>query len=237
LYSNQSLLGLWPDAEQTWKLIEGKHGEQRRIYRNGDAESDFARSQYWQGTLKEQHLIDAERLVRDGRNRSSIRALHWLRGEWELANENWKAARESFQTAIAMAREKCIQDAESETCLVLAKWKLKGLSIGEVRAELTRLEAFRQPAHRRLAMLMFAVGEDSRAKEHAVAAYKWAWASGEPYVRRYELNQTIELLKQLKTPVPTLPQYDPTRDIQIPHEGAIRSAIEKLRGRTRDTSR
>jgi hypothetical protein len=26
-------------------------------------------------------------------------------------------------------------------------------------------------------------------KKHALAAYKWAWADGEPYVHRYNLNK------------------------------------------------
>ncbi len=64
---------------------------------------------------------------------------------------------------------------------------------------------------------------------HALAAYRWAWADGEPYVYRYELIKTTELLEQMKVPVPVLPPYDPTKDEPFPREADVRAAIEKLK--------
>ena len=64
---------------------------------------------------------------------------------------------------------------------------------------------------------------------HALAAYKWAWADGEPFVHRYELTKTTELLRQLNVPIPNLPPYDPAKDEPLPWEADVRAAIEKLR--------
>ena len=60
-------------------------------------------------------------------------------------------------------------------------------------------------------------------------AYRWAWADGEPYVNRYELTKTTELLEQMNVPIPDLPPYDPAKDEPFPWEADVRAAIEKLR--------
>ena len=74
-----------------------------------------------------------------------------------------------------------------------------------------------------------AIGDTEQAKHHALAAYKNAWADGEPYVDRYELTQTTELLRQMNVPIPNLPPYDPAKDEKLPWENEVRAAIEKLR--------
>jgi hypothetical protein len=80
-------------------------------------------------------------------------------------------------------------------------------------------------------MLWLAIGDTEKAKHHALAAYKDAWADGEPYVDRYELSQTTELLRQMNVPIPNLPPYDPTKDEKLPWEDEVRAAIEKLRAK------
>jgi len=91
------------------------------------------------------------------------------------------------------------------------------------------LAQLRQPAYRFLAQLWLALGEYEQAKKHALAAYKWAWADGEPYVNRYEVTKTTELLQQMNVPIPNLPPYDPDKDEPFPWEADVRAAIEKLR--------
>ncbi|GEM_PF-3111220 len=68
-------------------------------------------------------------------------------------------------------------------------------------------------------------GDPAQAKPHALAAYRWAWADGEPYVHRYELTRTTELLQQMNVPIPNLPP----KDEPFPWEADVRAAIEKLR--------
>ena len=48
-------------------------------------------------------------------------------------------------------------------------------------------------------------------------------------MRRYELTQTTELLRQMNVPIPNLPPYDPAKDEKLPWEDEVRAAIEKLR--------
>lgn len=128
-----------------------------------------------------------------------------------------------------MARERRLVDAESETGLALAKHHLEQLTGEAAHREAERLAQLRQPAHRYLALLWLAIGDCDKAQQHALAAYKWAWADGEPYVNRYELTKTTELLQQMSVPIPQLPPYDPAKDEAFPWEAEVRDVIEKLR--------
>jgi hypothetical protein len=75
------------------------------------------------------------------------------------------------------------------------------------------------------------IGDREQATKHSLDAYKWAWADGEPYVRRYELNKSRALLEKLGVPVPDLSPYDPSKDGKFPCEDEVAAAIEKLRAK------
>ncbi len=120
-------------------------------------------------------------------------------------------------------------DEHSETGLALAKFHLG--KIADVQPEAKRLSQLCDPSHRLLAQLWLAIGDPTKAKHHALAAYKWAWADGEPFVRRYELTKSAELLGQLRVPIPELLPYDPTKDELFPWEEEVSAAIAKLRGK------
>ena len=156
----------------------------------------------------------AERLATEGKNRSTTSDLHRLRTQWRLEQGEWALAAASFAEAVRMARESGILDSNSETGLALAKHHLGQLSAPPQEAE--RLAQLREPSHRYLAMLWQAIGNLDQAKHHALAAYKWAWADGEPYVNRYELAKTTELLQQSNIPIPNLPPYDPAERRTLP---------------------
>jgi hypothetical protein len=74
-----------------------------------------------------------------------------------------------------------------------------------------------------------ALGDLEQAKHHALAAFRWAWADGDPYVNRYELTKTTELLQQMGVPIPQLPPYDPAKDEPYSWETDVRAAIERFR--------
>lgn len=224
----QSILGKWAEAKTTWRLLDPMGRDwSRAVYRPGNAELVYALFQYRKGTLQETHLATAEQLAAEGKNRTTIRSLYWLRGAWRLEQGEWALAAASFAEAVRMARERSIVDAESETGLALAKHHLGQLA--EPQREAERLAQLRKPAHRLLAQLWLALGDHEQAKHHALAAYRWAWADGEPYVNRYELTRTTELLQQMNVPIPNLPPYDPAKDEPFPWEADVRAAIEKLR--------
>ncbi len=199
----------------------------RAIYRPGDAKYDYAVFQFDKGDLTNEHLKRAEQRAKAGKNRAVIRGLHRLRGEWHLQQGRYTPAAESLQEAVRMARESGRVDAGSETQYALARMHLDQLSNSSNEAE--RLARIRKPAHRHLAELWLAIGDLEKAIKHARLAYEWAWADGEPYVHRYELNMAKALLRKLGVEAPILPPYDPAKDEKLPWEDEVAAAIDKLR--------
>ena len=231
LFAYQSRFGQWREAASTWQKLDPMGRDwSRSAYRQGDAEYWFAVNQFLQGRLQEEHLTTVEQLAGNDRNRGKLRDIWRLRGEWRLEQQEWELAAESFHDALSMARERGLTDAESETGLALAKLQLKQFhSPDEARHEAERLSALRESAHQYLAMLWREIGDLEQAKKHALAAYKRAWADGEPYVHRYDLNKATELLRELNAPIPDLPPYDPAKDEPFPWEADVRKAIAKLK--------
>ena len=224
-------LGQWPAASETWRLLDpmGRNWG-RNSYRQGAAEWLFARAQFWQGHLQEEHLSTAATLAEQDHNRSTIRKVHALRGDWRLEQGAWAQAAASFSQAIAMAREVRYVDAASEAGLALAKVRLHQLTGDEACSEAQRLAQLRHfadrgQANRYLARLWQVLGELNQAKHHALAAYTLSWADGEPYVFRYELTKATELLHELGVPLPNLPPYDPAKDEPFPLEADLRAFI------------
>jgi tetratricopeptide (TPR) repeat protein len=223
-----ALIGQWQRAEAVWELLNpmGRDWD-RAIYRPGDAEWCNAAFHFQHEDMTEEHLGQAESLAKAGKNRTAVRDVHALRGLWHLEHQRWALAAESFHEAVRMAREVGQSNASSETGLALAKFHLG--QIANPRHEAEQLASAKDPNSRLLAELWLAIGDPELARKHALAAYKWAWADGEPYVNRYELNKTTALLQRLGVEVPTLPPYDPAKDKKLPWEDEVRAAIEKLR--------
>jgi hypothetical protein len=126
-----------------------------------------------------------------------------------------------------MARSVGQHDATAEALLAFSRIKLG--QIHEPQQEVERLSRVQKPDHRALAELWLLIGNKDQAAKHALEAYDWGWADGEPSVHRYELTKTIEILRRLDVPIPNLPPYDPTKDEKLPWEDEVRAAIEKLR--------
>lgn len=224
-------IGQWSDAEAMWQLLDPMGRDwPRAIYRLGMAELYYATFRFWQGELKKEQLDHAEQLAKAGKNRPSVRSLHRQRGEWRLEQGEYALAADSLHEAVRMAREVSLIDAnamQAETQLSLARFHLGQLS--DPCQEAQQLAKARKPYHSGLADLWLAIGDREQAKEHARAAYEWAWADGEPYVHRYELNKARDLLEELGEEIPDLPPYDPAKDEKFPWEDEVAAAIDKLR--------
>ena len=125
VFQIESILGRWDAADEAWCLLDpmGRVWS-RLLYREGRAEQLFSLSQFWQSTLEEEHLDQAERLAKMAKNRNTQRTLHRLRGAWRLEQRNWVQAAASFQEAVRMARERRLLDSVSEAGLMLAKLHL-----------------------------------------------------------------------------------------------------------------
>ncbi|HXB71217.1 MAG TPA: DUF4062 domain-containing protein [Candidatus Acidoferrales bacterium] len=228
LFRHLARIGQWSDAKAIWDLLDpmGRNWA-RAIYRPGETEYEYAQFRFWQGDLREEHLPHAEQLAMAGKNRRTVRLLHSLRGEWNLERGEWALATESLHEAVSIARAVGQTDAHAETRLALARFQLGQLS--DPRREAEQLASARRPPHRALADLWLAIGDREQATKHALAAYTWAWADGEPYVHRYALNKARALLQKLGVEIPNLPPYDPAKDEKFPCEDEVAAAIEKLR--------
>jgi Domain of unknown function (DUF4062) len=220
--------GRWDEAEEMWNLLDPMGRDwPRPIYRPGNAE--YIRLElllFPRGCLTAGDLDGVERLARTGQNRREIRRLQRLRGKWQLSRGEYALAAESLRDAIRMAREAGFPDPESETLLALARFRAGQLPAA--REEAQRLSSGRDPAHLPLAELWHALGETQQACKHAKAAYRHAWADGEPYVRKHALDNAKNLLQQLGEDVPALPAYDPAQEPKNPREDEIEAAITEL---------
>ncbi len=230
-----SRIGRWAEAEAILNfhgpasIGQPRGGRARKRQRLFAGKTAFAYAQFhfWRGDLKEEDLAHAEQLVNVEKDRVSIRGLHRLCGEWQLEQGRWELAVDSLRQAVRMARETGKSDIAAEAHLALAKFRLNQLH--DLRLEAERLSSARNPSHRALADLWLAQGDHERAQKHALAAYTWAWADGEPYVQRYELNKARALLEGLGVTVPNLPPYDLWKDEKLPWEDDVVAAIERLR--------
>ena len=223
-----SAKGLWAEAKAMWLLLDPMGRDwPRALYRPGEAEFVYAELQLYHGTLNEAHLVSAEALARAGKTRFIIRQLHLLRGKWQIEQSEWTLAAESLHEAVRMAREIGKADVTAEALLLLAKFHLRQLAAPRDEAE--QLATAKEPPHQALANLWLAMGDQEQAKKHALAAYKSAWADGEPHVHRYSLNKARALLDQLGAEIPKLPPYDPTKNEKLFWEDELTAAIEKLR--------
>lgn len=220
--------GRFSEAEEVWRLLDPMGREwPRNIYRPGDAEASYAVYQHRRGRLTDDELDRLLRIARVHRNRSVVRLVYMLRGEWLVQRERWPDAVDSLAEAVRLAREAGLIDAASDTRLALARHHLGQLA--DTHDEAERLTALRDPAHLPLARLWQALGDTARATHHALAAYRRAWADGEPYVHRDELDRATALLIALGAEIPTLPPYDPAADPPLPFEAHVEAAIDRLR--------
>jgi hypothetical protein len=229
-------IGQWTEAQALWDIIDAMGRDwNRNVYRPGDAEQHYAHFRFWQGDLSERHLTNAERLASDGMNRPVRRILNGLRGQWHLERDEWALAAESLRETVSMARAVGNTSAQAETQLAFAKFQLGQLA--NPRGEAERLAKAKRPAQRALAELWLAIGDLEKATKHALAAYKWAWADGEPYVHRYELTKARAVLEKLGVEMPNLTRYDPAKDERLSWEDDVAAAIETLRAEKDTESR
>lgn len=201
----------------------------RTSYRKGALEYWVARWRASRGMEVEEYMKKAELIAEQHNSRSVLREIYRLRGSWEFSRSDFEPAATSFGRAVLMARERRIQDARSETGMILSKFNLGRLSEKEAKDEAQRLSDLRQPDHRYLAMLRRELGDLRQARIDALAAYRWAWADGEPYVDRYELDRSAELLQELNVPIPDFPPFDPSKVEPFPWEADVRAAIEEIK--------
>ncbi len=189
-----------------------------------------AQSELWRGTLSQDSFTAFELATNEGQNRKGVRLLNRIRGEWLVEESEWELAAESLSTAVQLARERGLFESISETALVLSKIQLGELSGNDALNEANRLSQLWQPAHRYLSMVWNAIGNEEEAKRHALDSFRSAWADGEPYVHRYELERATELLEKMGISSAVLPSYDQNKDEVFAWEFNLQAHIAIIKG-------
>ncbi len=231
-----ALTGRWAEAQAIWNRLDSMgRSWPRDVYRQGDAERSYAELCHWQGKLSHEQILSVEKLAKSDNNRPALRDLHRIRGEWHLERGEWALASESFQEAVSLARAVGQTDAQAETQFALAQFHLGQLPAPQETA--AQLANLKQPAYRPLSELYLAIGDLEAAKKYALEACRSAWADGEPYVYRYELNRTLTLLQNLGVEVPQLAPYDPSKEQPSPWEERVVAKIDQLRAEKEEEER
>jgi tetratricopeptide (TPR) repeat protein len=228
LFENLSLRGAWEEAKHVWdQLGPADPSWSRRTLRPGLAESSYAGFYLFpRGELTEADLATAEDAARAGKNTFGARRLLTLRGEWHLDNGEFPQAAVGLDEAVRLSRQAGAPDHRSEALLALARHHCHPDTTA-TRDSARRLAGTPKPPHLALARLWQALDDTTQALNHAHAAYRYAWADGEPYVRRHDLDQATRILHKLGADTPTLSPYDATQP-RRPWEHQVTAAINEL---------
>lgn len=174
---------------------------------------------------KIQTLLDkAESLNREQNITLQHRALLTIRGHLALRNSQYDEAINLFAEAARIGYEQGVRDPAAWSGLARA-YAAKGDLPQALRIIQDGVDNHGYSA----AVVYLANGDHAAAKEAALEFYTWAWAQGEPYVRRWELEQARDILQQLGEPEPQLPVWDEASYVPFEHEGLVIEYIEKLK--------
>lgn len=163
----------------------------------------------------------------DYKNVGHIRQGHVILGDLASLNGDLDEAIENFSEAARIGNEQGVRATEAWSGLARAH-AAKGNFPEALRIIRDGVDDHGHAA----AVVYLANGDLEDAKEAALEFYTWAWAQGEPYVRRWELEQARQLLQQLGEPEPQLPVWDESKYEPFPHEEAVIAFIEELKSQS-----
>jgi hypothetical protein len=223
-FRQNSNLGRWADAQNDWLELQAipDTTDLQNI-----AAHHYAVYKYLKGELSEEILAEAESLSRMVNSALSIRNLYTLRGSWLLDLEDYSGAKKVLQKAVRFARQSGKIDKRSEIRLAIARQKLGDLVNPEI--EIKRLansiEGF---CHYDIACLYSNLEMYDLSKQHALAAYNWAWADGKPYYRYSDFEKARTLLMNLKVKAPELSSFKTSKHHVFEWERDLKEVIVKL---------
>lgn len=170
-------------------------------------------------------LLDkAEELNREQNITLQRRVLYRIRGLLALRDVQLDEAINFFAEAARIGYEQGVRDPAAWGGLARAY-----TAKGDLRQALRIIQDGVNDHGYSAAVVYLANGDHTAAKEAALEFYTWAWAQGEPYVRRWELEQARNILRQLGEPEPQLPVWDEANYVPFEHEDKVIELIEKLK--------
>jgi len=167
-------------------------------------------------------LTEAERLAEAAQSSLDTRELARLRAEMALRAGDAAGAVAAFSEAIERGHASGVRDDAAFGGLARA-YAANGRMRDALRIVSDGCDSYSA------AVVLAAAGERDGAIARAVKLYTRAWADGEPYVRRYYLDQAAALLGDLGVPLPDLPAIDEAAVGMYPHQDAVRAFIARLR--------
>ena len=232
-YSYLNLLGIYRETGQLPLADEAywHFTKQPPVYRTefwqANAERYHAQVLIYRGQDATEALNHAWELALRSKNKlAQLQIQHW-QGEAALQNGQLDVAVTAFQETIALARAS--GDPILAVCLgCLARARIRQRRYHEARELIT--EAFEEKEkwdvfdlHNSAASVYLALGEREQAKEHAIEAYKEAWADGPPYSIWWDLERAKSILKELGVPEPNMSPFDHSKVHHISYENEIQA--------------
>jgi len=238
LLAIDATLGRWVEADAAYRAFMTAPPPDRTALWQASVERTYAKSLLQRGApleAVEASLAAAEGYAVKGGNALESRILAYLRGEVALRRGDPAAAAAHYNRAIALGNQSGVRYDAAFGGLARASWLL-----AQPRpAEAARL---RQRALRIVdegcddysaAVVLRDDGQADAARDRAIAYYTWAWADGEPYVWRYELDRAAALLTGMGVPLPVLPAYDESK-ARWDHDEAVKAYIAALQAKKQD---
>lgn len=194
-----SALGKWKEVDSAYKAYLNM--VQQPISDNfalAETLCHYAQSLFSRGANTDIALKDAERACRESRNLMAWRDVIFTQGEIALIKGHTGEARDLFSAVIKSANESGVRDKSYWGGLARAY-----LALGDRLNAARIVQDFCDDYS--AAVVLHAIGEPDEARTRALAYYEWAWADGEPYVNRYDLERARALLATLGVEEPSLP--------------------------------
>jgi tetratricopeptide (TPR) repeat protein len=218
--------GALPEARALWIGLGQNLPDQ--VMRGGPLEAQAIHSEAWllfrEGALSRAKLAHALTRTRALGQPKFERWLLSLSGQHRLAQGDNAAAEAEFARAITIAHGANLSDTESEALRGLALARLPGRAADAAAAAAS---AERAPPYCALAELYLALGDRDKARPHALAGYKLAWAEGPPFTDHWHLEACRRVLRELGEPEPVLPPFDPTKIRPIEYEADVRRLLDE----------
>jgi hypothetical protein len=145
---------------------------------------------------------------------------------WQQANGKHHAALDVFGDLILLANEagwpqlSAYEASRARSLAALARRD-------EARRVARKVDHGQKPPHVALALLYLELGDQPKAREHALAGYKVAWGEGPPYHNHWDLEDCRKVLKAVGEREPELAISDPAKVEPFDFEPDVERLIEK----------
>jgi hypothetical protein len=96
----------------------------------------------------------------------------------------------------------------------------------EARRVAAKVDHGKDPPHVALALLYLALGDQAKARAHALAGYQQAWGEGPPYHDHWDLEDCRKVLTAVGEAEPVLPPFDPSKVEPFDFEPDVERLIE-----------